>query len=181
VGRNIEVKARARELRRQCELAAALAGGPGETLHQEDTFFHCPQGRLKLRCFPGGRAELIHYHRPDIEAAAASCYERVPVGDAQALRRALAGALGVRAVVRKQRTLYRAGATRIHLDRVEGLGEFIELEVVLSAGQHEAEGAATVAELMAALAIAEQDLIGAAYVDLLESAAGAGRHAGLGR
>jgi predicted adenylyl cyclase CyaB len=78
----------------------------------------------------------------------------------------------VRAVVRKTRTVYRVGRTRIHLDRVEGLGDFIELEVVLRSDEELASGASVARELMARLEIAEDDLVEAAYVDLLEGAKG---------
>jgi predicted adenylyl cyclase CyaB len=69
--------------------------------------------------------------------------------------------------VRKVRTLYLIGQTRVHLDQVSGLGDFLELEVVLSAGQSEAEGKAIAERLLSNFAIDRQDLIGEAYVDLL--------------
>jgi predicted adenylyl cyclase CyaB len=55
--------------------------------------------------------------------------------------------------VRKRRSLYQMGQTRIHLPEVEGLGTFLELEVVLGPGQGEHEGAMIAAELMAQLGI----------------------------
>jgi predicted adenylyl cyclase CyaB len=77
-------------------------------------------------------------------------------------------ALGVRGVVRKKRTLYLVGQTRLHLDEVEGLGEFVELEVVLRHGQSDLEGQQIARELMTRLAIREQDLLEGAYMDMLE-------------
>jgi len=97
-----------------------------------------------------------------------SQYVLAPTDDPLALKTALTNALGVRAVVRKQRTLYLVGQTRIHFDRVENLGEFIELEVVLTPGQTFAEGVEIAAKLMRQLEINEQDLVESAYVDLLE-------------
>jgi adenylate cyclase class IV len=64
------------------------------------------------------------------------------------------------------------GDARIHLDRVEGLGHFVELEAVLGPGQTAQEGRAVVDELMAKLEICEQDLIDVAYIDLLERRSG---------
>jgi predicted adenylyl cyclase CyaB len=87
------------------------------------------------------------------------------------LRELLSDALGVRGVINKIREVYLAGRTRIHLDRVEGLGEFIELEVVLEEHENVAAGMAEANSLMEALGIAESDLIASAYADLLESIA----------
>ena len=77
-------------------------------------------------------------------------------------------ALGVRGVVRKKRTLYLVGQTRVHLDEVEGLGDFMELEVVLHPGQSDAEGQVIARDLMTRLGVAEKDLLEGAYMDLLE-------------
>jgi predicted adenylyl cyclase CyaB len=170
--RNVEIKARARHPERQARLAEALADGPPERLVQEDTFFVVPSGRLKLRIFAGGGGELIQYERPDTRAPSESRYVVAPVPEPEVLRAALSRALGVRAVVRKIRTVHLAGRTRIHLDRVEGLGDFIELEVVLAQGADSAAGARVARELMARLEIAEDDLVAAAYVDLLEGGKG---------
>jgi predicted adenylyl cyclase CyaB len=71
-------------------------------------------------------------------------------------------------VIRKKRTLYLAGQTRIHLDEVEGLGNFMELEVVLRPDQSDAEGQAIANDLMKRLGVQEQDLIEGAYMDILE-------------
>jgi predicted adenylyl cyclase CyaB len=64
-------------------------------------------------------------------------------------------------------TLYLVGQTRIHIDQVEGLGDFLELEVVLREGQTEEEGKRIANTLLAEFKIDEQDLIAGAYVDLL--------------
>jgi adenylate cyclase class IV len=58
--------------------------------------------------------------------------------------------------------------TRVHFDRVEGLGEFMELEVVLRDEQSDAEGTDIANQLMDALQIRPQDLLECAYIDLLE-------------
>jgi predicted adenylyl cyclase CyaB len=85
-----------------------------------------------------------------------------------ALTEVLSQALGVRGVVRKKRTLYRAGQTRFHLDDVEGLGTFLEIEVVLEPEQSTTEGAEIARQIMKRLDIQEADLVESAYVDLLE-------------
>ena len=92
---------------------------------------------------------------------------RVPVPEPDALAEALTRACGLLGRVRKRRWLLLAGATRIHLDRVEGLGDFMELEVVLRDGQSDAEGAAVAEALMADLGLAEAPRLAGAYLDLL--------------
>jgi predicted adenylyl cyclase CyaB len=76
------------------------------------------------------------------------------------------------AVVKKTRTLYLVGQTRVHIDQVEGLGEFLELEVVLRPEQTDAEGESIAAALLSEFGIDKQQLIAEAYVDLLGGQAG---------
>ena len=172
MARNIEIKARIASVAAVLPRARALADGPEQTLLQDDTFFQVPHGRLKLREFADGSAELIHYHRPDGGQAKASDYVRVPAPDPAALREALARGLGVLGRVRKQRLLLMVGPTRIHLDQVEGLGDCMELEVVLGAGQTDAQGAATAEALMQALGLADAQRLAGAYLDLLPAVGG---------
>ncbi len=164
--RNIEIKARIASVEDLLPRAVALAGGAPEVLQQDDSFFRVPHGRLKLREFADGSAELIHYHRADSAEAKASEYVRVSVPDPAALREALARGCGLLGRVRKQRWLLITGATRIHIDRVEGLGDFMELEVVLRGGQSDAEGSAVAEGLMHALGLADAERLAGAYLDL---------------
>ena len=175
--RNIEIKARIESVAALLPRAQALADGPPEIIDQDDTFFAVPSGRLKLREFADGSAELIHYHRADTGAAKASDYVRVAVAHATAptLREALIRACGQLGRMRKRRTLLRVGPTRIHLDRVEGLADHMELEVVLrdgpsdgqSDGQSDAEGVVIAEALMARLGLADAPRVAGAYIDLL--------------
>lgn len=167
MARNVEIKARVDSIDVLLPRARALAGGEPQCLAQDDTFFHVPHGRLKLRQFDDGSAELIHYHRPDTGDAKLSDYVRTPVSDPASLRAALERALGTRGRVIKQRLVLLAGATRIHLDRVDGLGEFIELEVVLRDEQSERDGAVIAERLMHELGLARAPRIAGAYLDLL--------------
>jgi predicted adenylyl cyclase CyaB len=167
VARNIEIKARIASIDAVLPRARALASGEAQLIAQDDTFFAVPHGRLKLREFADGSAELIHYQRADTLDAKLSDYRRVPVPDAAALREALARALGRLGRVRKQRWLLRAGQTRIHLDRVEGLGDFMELEVVLRDEQSEVDGVRIAEHLMPELGLARAERIAGAYLDLL--------------
>lgn len=168
--RNVEIKARATDAEAIRRRAERLSGGPPTVLEQDDTFFLCREGRLKLRVISGARAELIHYERPDTPEPSECRYTVCPCEAPDLLREALSGALGVRGRVRKTRLLYLVGQTRIHLDEVEGLGTFVELEVVLAPEQTAAEGERIAREIMGALGIDRADLLEAAYIDLLERA-----------
>lgn len=167
MARNIEIKARSSDFEEQTRIAARIADGPPVLIEQTDTFFHVPFGRLKLREFADGTGELIQYSREDSSGPKESTYVRSPTQEPHSLREALAAALGVRAVVKKRRTLFLVGQTRIHLDVVTGLGRFIELEVVLRPDQSQAEGVIVAEQLMSALGVQQGDLIAGAYVDLL--------------
>ena len=173
MARNVEIKARIGDVAALEPLVARLADHGPTPIAQDDTFFHCARGRLKLRAFADGSAELIAYERPDTEGPKLSTYHRAPAADPAAMRTALAAACGVRGRVRKQRTLYLVGPTRVHLDVVEGLGHFVELEVVLDAAQTPAEGEAAARALLDALGIAPSRLVAGAYVDLLAGDPGA--------
>ncbi len=174
MARNVEIKARLRDLEATRRAVAALADGPPEQLEQRDTFFRVDGGRLKLREIAGTRAELIWYRRPDAPGPTESHFETARVADADACRALLAAALGVRGEVRKHRLVYHIGRTRVHLDEVQDLGSFLELEVQMAAAESAAAGAAEAARLMAALGVEESALVPEAYVDLLERRARAG-------
>ena len=167
---NIEIKARIDpgqldEIRNR---AAELSGGPPTVLHQLDTFFHAPHGRLKLREFGDGTGELIAYERPDQRGPKHSEFVLAPTNDPTSLKDALTRALGVRGVVEKKRELSLVGQTRVHIDEVRDLGPFLELEVMLTAGQSHADGAAIAEGLMDALEVSKNSLTARAYIDLLE-------------
>jgi predicted adenylyl cyclase CyaB len=165
--RNVEVKARVAGLAPVRRAAQALAGAPSEMLEQTDTFFVVPAGRLKVRRFGDGSGELIAYARPDQPGPKTSNYTRVACADADRLVRALAAALPIRGVVTKRREVFLIGRTRVHLDDVDSLGTFVELEVVLADDESIEDGERTALDLIGRLALAEADLIAPAYIDLL--------------
>ncbi|MCZ8391511.1 class IV adenylate cyclase [Achromobacter xylosoxidans] len=167
MARNIEIKARVASLAAVESLAAALSGKEPVAIAQDDTFFACPDGRLKLRAFSDGTGELIFYRRADDTGPKESFYVISPTSSPNTLRDALGLAYGVIGRVRKQRLLFMAGRTRIHLDRVEGLGEFLELEVVLRDGESAEAGMAEARELLASLRVTPEQLVSGAYLDLL--------------
>jgi predicted adenylyl cyclase CyaB len=169
MARNIEIKARVADMAALTARAAAIADSGPVEIPQDDTFFHCDNGRLKLRVFEDGHGELIFYRRPDADGPKLSFYVLSPTESPDTLREALTLANGQEGRVVKHRTLFLVGRTRVHLDRVQGLGDFMELEVVLADGEPVDDGAREAHELMARLRIPADCLVEGAYHDLLRA------------
>ena len=165
---NVEIKARARDFGTLRKRAAQLSGSPAQTILQTDTFFVTDSGRLKLRELGADAAQLIYYERADEGGPKRSDYHVFETEDPAQLKSVLSRALGVRGTVKKVRTLFLVGQTRVHLDEVEDLGQFLELEVVLRPDQTEQEGRAVAERLIADLGVETRDLLEGAYMDLLE-------------
>lgn len=169
MARNIEIKAKVDSLVDLEKKVASLATeGPIE-IAQDDTFFRCDTGRLKLRAFSATAGELIFYQRSNQQGPKESFYVTTPSADPASLRQVLSLAYGEVGRVIKARTLYLVGRTRVHLDRVQGLGDFMELEVVLQDHEAPEAGAQEAHALMAQLGVRPCDLIEGAYVDLFLS------------
>ena len=167
MARNIEIKARIENVAVLTPKVAALASeGPLE-IAQDDTFFACDTGRLKLRAFSNDLGELIFYQRSNQTGPKESFYLRSPTTSPENLRESLSLAYGQIGRIRKYRTLFLVGRTRVHLDRVEGLGHFLELEVVLVDDEPTETGVREAGELMEQLGIQPDQLVEGAYLDLI--------------
>ncbi len=165
--RNIEIKACVESIDAIARKAAALAAGDPIQIAQDDTFFRCDSGRLKLRAFSATEGQLIFYRRANQQGPKESFYVITPTANPQSLRQVLSLAYGQVGRVVKKRTLYIVGRTRVHLDRVEGLGQFLELEIVLEENESIEVGVQEAQALMAQLGVEPSQLIEGAYVDLL--------------
>ena len=166
-GRNLELKARDGEPEDSLEACRKLGAVDCGVLWQRDTYLNTPRGSLKLRVQRPGHCQLIHCQRADEPGERESHYRIMEVSDPETTRAFLSESLGVQATVTKRRRLFLWRSVRIHLDDVEGLGRFIELEAVtppesdLSA-EHELIG-----ELRRRLAIADARLVAGGYATLL--------------
>ena len=169
MARNIEIKARVADMDALAARTAAIADGGPVEIPQDDTFFACAHGRLKLRVFEDGHGELIFYRRPDDGGPKVSFYVLSPTESPGTLREALTLANGQEGRVVKHRTLFLVGRTRVHLDRVRGLGDYMELEVVLADDESAEEGMREAHDLMARLQIPADCLVQGAYHDLLRA------------
>jgi homotetrameric cytidine deaminase len=165
--RNIELKARDPQPARTLELALALGAEDRGEIAQTDTYFARARGRLKLREQEPGHAELIQYRRADAPEARESSYRRVPVPDAASLREALDGALGTLVAVRKRRRLLLHEGVRIHIDEVDGLGSFLELEAVAAPESDLAAEHDKLRRLREELEVGDDALVAQGYSDLL--------------
>jgi predicted adenylyl cyclase CyaB len=165
---NIEIKApvpdRAALEHRIADLGAELRWART----QRDVFFHVPAGYLKLRRVEGEPGELIAYVRASGRDPRPSDYDIATVEDAATLEHVLTRSLGVRGVVEKVRTLYLWRHTRIHLDAVAGLGEFMELETVVRDIPLE-EARAEAGTVIERLALDRESFLDRPYLELQEA------------
>lgn len=172
--RNVEIKAKVDDLEAVKARALELCGdGLKEKIVMSDTFFKTPNGRLKLRTSDklkdGAPAELIFYDRSDEEGPKLSDYALASSHVPQDLSKVLDMALGIRGYLAKTRWLYIVGQTRVHCDRVDNLGDFMELEVMLTDDQTVEDGQAIADDLMSKLGVKKSNLLKGAYMDLLEN------------
>jgi adenylate cyclase class IV len=166
---NIELKAADPDPAASERACLALGAVDAGLLVQRDTYFGVERGRLKLREDLERRTgELIFYLRAHEAGLRSSSYWRAPTADPAALLALLSAAHGVVGVVTKRRRLFLHRNVRIHLDDVEGLGSFVELESVLAlpGGESPAEAEA-LAQVVAALGLAGRETIAAGYLELI--------------
>ncbi|MBI4415355.1 MAG: class IV adenylate cyclase [Euryarchaeota archaeon] len=165
--RLVELKARYE----RSERARAILTGSEHvgTFRQTDTYFALGERRLKLREVEGRRgAQLVYYERPDATDVKESEVLLHEVGDSAALKEMLTRVLGIQVVVRKRREIYRHEGVQVHLDKVDGLGRFLEFELAVEdEADAIAAGRAKLAGLRRAFDIPDEDLVASSYSDLL--------------
>ena len=167
MAKNIEIKASVLNKENLVALVEQVADSGPVEIRQDDTFFRCSNGRLKLRQLSPNHGELIYYNRPDTSGPKESFYIITETTEPEQLRKTLDLALGVTGRVKKKRLLYMYGVTWIHLDAVEGLGNFVELEVVLDDSDTIESGRRIAEDLMIRLEINKDELLEGAYVDMI--------------
>ncbi len=165
---NLEAKFKPRNLEVAKEKAEALGYLLKGTHRQADTFFRVQHGRLKLR-EQDGSAELIYYARENSAGLQRSRYEIFPLAREQreTMREMLTGALGVLGTVKKERMLLERDNVRLHLDRVDGLGDFGEIEALVASDEEMVNCRDAIDELLSALEIRRANLISASYLEML--------------
>ena len=166
---NIEIKAHCHDYegteKRIQQMATTFIGEDSQT----DTYFTTKRGRFKLRESSISGPYLIPYLRPDSNGPKKSLYQKITITDSDTAKLLFEQLFGIHLVVKKKRKIYMYQNVRIHLDQVEGLGNFIELEAVLPADDpDEPAQIIKVKYLMQQLGIAEQDQIATSYETMLQ-------------
>ncbi len=164
--KNLEFKANCDSLDVLRQRLTNLQAEHRRTMKQLDTYFNVPQGRLKLREINTHEAQLIYYERSNRAESRYSNYQVCNIPEPMVFKQISTMAWGVKAVVEKQRELWMFGNTRVHLDEVRGIGQFVELETVIC-NQTEGEAQAEHQLVKAALGIKEEDVISVSYSDLV--------------
>ena len=113
---------------------------------------------------------LIYYRRADESGPKASFYVHSETSDPEGLQSVLTDAYGEVGRVRNHRTVFRIGHSRVHLDLVDGLGEFLELEVAVGDTLEPDAAVSEAHRLLAAFVIEDGALVKGAYLDLLDAA-----------
>lgn len=166
---NLELKAVFRDIEGARFLALNFGAEHQWTREQKDTYFKCDHGKLKLREVSDKPAELISYHRPEVAQAKISDYNIYKVNEPQHLKKVLAAVLPQTVVVKKQRDLYLWKNVRIHVDKVDTLGVFIEFEAVIDEMNGPRISQERIDLLTAHFGIKVDDKIKVGYFELLES------------
>lgn len=166
---NVEIKARYPDLVRGEAVCRELGARDLGIDRQTDVYFRVSSGRLKLRFSTLGPSYLVSYQRANDAGPRDSRYDTLPVEEPEKLKSMLAGTLGIKIEVVKERHIFLHGNVRIHLDELPDLGSFVEFEAMVDdEAQVEAERE-RVNDLMARFGIDESQLIGVSYSDMIES------------
>ena len=163
--RNIELKAHLSSLEDATDICSAIDARFAGDLYQLDTYFGCSNGRLKLREVEPGDDYLVHYSRANV-AGSKACEYIIQYVDVE-IKTLLKNAYGITIVVDKVRGLWLWENVRIHLDRVENLGTFIEFEAVLSKEFDDTDGFKKLAFLQKTFGIENDDVLDVSYADLM--------------
>lgn len=162
---NLELKAEYPNCK-ALELIKKLPITASEILDQEDIYFKVNKDRLKLRSINNKRHELIWYSRADETKAKNSNYEVYEVTNVDILKNMLTQTLGIKIIVRKKREVYIYNDCRIHIDKVEKLGEYVEFEVIMTAKRTEIEAQELMNFLINHFELATEQFISGSYSDL---------------
>lgn len=164
---NIEIKARCSEPHNVEEFLLKESADFVGTDHQVDTYFNVPTGRLKLR---EGNIEnaLIHYHRENISGPKKSDVLLYKTTPNSGLKKLLSESLGVKVVIDKQRKIFFIENIKFHIDIVEGLGSFVEIEAIDETGKEdEAKLFEQCQRYLTKFRIKQSELVDVSYSDLL--------------
>lgn len=162
---NVEFKAELRDFHLAESICRALGAAEVGILEQTDTYYRVGAGRLKKREQPGEPPEFIYYDRPDRLIPKLSHFRIYSANEAR--ERFGDSPLPHWLTVRKHRSLFLLGNVRIHLDRVDQLGTFLEFEAMVSPSCNVSRCHKAIAELRVRFGPALGEAISCGYSDLL--------------
>jgi predicted adenylyl cyclase CyaB len=165
-GSNLELKARIADLDAARERVRALGADLQGAEHQVDQYYQVPRGRMKLRQSSLDGAHLIVYLRPNDVSARVSTFHRLPVDHPDDVSDTLEAMFGAGSTVDKEREVWWWNDVRIHLDRVAGLGTFVEFEARLDTIDDQHAAQRLVDQLTRQLGIESSDLISGSYGEM---------------
>lgn len=166
-GVNLELKAPLEDLELARDRLRGIGAEREGSERQRDRYYTVPTGRLKLRRSTFDGHHLILYLRPEDGAVRRARFHRLPVSDPEALEESLGRMLGAGSTVEKEREVWRWREVRIHLDRVQGLGAFVELEARVDRIGDRKEAARRLSRLAFQLEIDESDAIRSSYGEMV--------------
>ena len=162
---NLELKARIDSTLKTVGILRKIAR-ESVTLNQTDTYFRVRRGRLKLREFSKGKSQLIFYVRNEKSGYRWSKYKILTISDGRKMKEFLTQSLGTTVIVEKtRRVFYYRDEARIHVDRVRGIGSFLEMEIFCKRNRKNA--VVLYNELVNKLGIVKNKLVRVSYADLI--------------
>ena len=167
---NIEIKARCSDPERVRKVLQARDAVFKGVDHQVDTYFRCAKGRLKFR---EGNIEysLIHYDRQDEAGPKDSLVTLYHPERNSALKEILSNSLDILVIVRKRREIYFIDNVKFHIDIVDTLGSFVEIEAIDVTGAIGKDALKIQCdEFMRLFGIQPEDLLTSSYSDMLLAA-----------
>ncbi|MFQ5951393.1 MAG: class IV adenylate cyclase [Candidatus Geothermarchaeales archaeon] len=165
--RIVEIKARIADLDETREGLTKLGASPAGTVHQRDTYFNTPRGRLKLRqAAETEEATLIYYRREDVSGPKRSDVTLLEIPEPSLFQELFEEALGVKAVVTKRREVFNLRGVEVHLDEVDGIGTFLEFEVETDPSEEREDLGERLVELMGELGVRMESLMKGSYSDM---------------
>lgn len=165
--KNVEIKARCNDPDRIESILMENGADFHGTDVQCDTYFNVANGRLKMR---QGNIEnaLIYYDRQDKAGPKKSEFILYRSDDLQELLPVLEKSLGIMKKVVKTRKIFYIDHTKFHIDHLEGLGNFVEIEVMdIEEKKSHEELEKICMHYMNLFDIKNNDLIEKSYSDLL--------------
>lgn len=163
---NIEIKAKSKNTKKIRQILKSRKADFKGIDHQIDTYFKIINGRLKLR---EGNIEncLIHYERKNQKGPKQSNITLFKTQAGPSLKEILTKSLGVLVVVEKRREIYFIENVKFHIDKVKGLGSFIEIEAIDKDGKiGKNKLLKKCKEYMNLFSIKEENLVANSYSDL---------------